>query len=186
MKTLNRRTRNLRRGFSLTELLIVMAILVLLVSLVGPRLLGSKKKADVNSVKTQIGLFNAALERYAIDMNNFPSTEQGLAALVEEPSGDSGTTTDAGSFDATDEVTEDGEESQSNWDGPYLKVAKLPKDPWGKAYRYEYPPKNGSGDQPDIWSLGPDGQENTEDDVVSWTGAKSGSGSGDVLDEPVE
>jgi len=65
-----------RRGFTLTELLIVMAILVLLVSLVGPRLLGSKQKADINSVKTQIGMFQAALERYAIDMNTFPNTEE--------------------------------------------------------------------------------------------------------------
>ena len=81
--------KNSRRGFTLTELLIVMAILVLLVSLVGPRLLGSKEKADINSVKTQIGMFQSALERYAIDMNKFPSSEQGLAALISEPSADS-------------------------------------------------------------------------------------------------
>jgi len=62
-----------RGGFTLVELLIVMAILVLLVSMVGPRLLGSKAKADISSVKTQIGMFQAALERYAIDMNTFPS-----------------------------------------------------------------------------------------------------------------
>ncbi len=189
MKKLNANnySRNLRRGFSLTELLIVMAILVLLVSLVGPRLLGSKKKADVNSVKTQIGLFNASLERYAIDMNKFPSTEEGLNALVEEPSGEAGVASDDGGLDVGGDA-EDGGESGSNWDGPYLKTAKLPKDPWGKAYRYEYPPKNGKGDQPDIWSLGPDGQENTDDDVVSWTGgAKAGEGSsGDVLSDPVE
>jgi len=187
MKKLNRQPRSLRRGFSLTELLIVMAILVLIVSLVGPRLLGSKKKADVNSVKTQIGLFNAALERYAIDLNKFPSTEQGLMALVEEPSSEPGTTSDEGGDLSAGPDAEDGGESQSNWDGPYLKSQKLPKDPWGKAYRYEYPPKNGKGDQPDIWSLGPDGQENTEDDIVSWVGGGSGGGGGgDVLDDPVE
>ena len=148
----------------------------------------ARRKADINSVKTQIGLFNTALERYAIDMNKFPSTEQGLMALVEEPSSrrrrNRRRTSDDLSADAD---AEDGGESESNWDGPYLKTSKLPKDPWGKAYRYEYPPKNGKGDQPDIWSLGPDGQENTEDDIVSWTGGKSGSeGGGDVLNDPIE
>ena len=73
-----------RSGFTLTELLIVMAILVLLVSLIGPRLLGSKQKADINAVKTQIGMFQSALERYAVDMNKFPATEEGLAALVSK------------------------------------------------------------------------------------------------------
>jgi prepilin-type N-terminal cleavage/methylation domain-containing protein len=64
-RQMNSTAANVRRGFTLTELLIVMAILVLLVSLVGPRLLGSKAKADVNSVKTQIGMFQSSLERYA-------------------------------------------------------------------------------------------------------------------------
>lgn len=174
-------TRDLRRGFSLTELLIVMAILVLLVSLVGPRLLGTKKKADVSSVKTQIGMLQSSLEQYAIDMNKFPSTEEGLKALLEDPTGSGGESSD-------DLAGEDGEEDGgSNWAGPYLKSTTLPKDPWGKAYKYEYPPTHGKGDTPDIWSLGPDGEENTDDDVVSWKGgSKSDGGSGDVLDDPVE
>lgn len=165
---------NSRRGFTLTELLIVMAILVLLVSLVGPRLLGSKQKADVNSVKTQIGMFQAALERFAIDMNRFPTTEEGLGALVEAPSGDSG---GSDSF-------EDGEAevagAATNWDGAYLKTTKVPTDPWGKPYRYEFPPTHGKGDLPDIWSLGPDGQENTEDDIVSWDGEATSDDAGDT------
>jgi len=154
----NKRSIHSRQGFTLTELLIVMAILVLLVSMVGPRLLGSKKKADVNSTKTQIGMFQSALERYAIDMNTFPSTEDGLRALSDDPSG-TGEGDDA--------------EGSSSWDGPYLKT-NVPKDPWGTAYSYEYPPANGKGDTPDIWSFGPDGQEGTDDDIVSWTGSGSG------------
>ena len=71
-----------RRG---NTLVLVTAILVLLVSLIGPRLLGSKQKADVNAVKTQIGMFQSALERYAVDMNKFPATEEGLNALVANP-----------------------------------------------------------------------------------------------------
>lgn len=177
---------NLKRsGFTLTELLIVMAILVLLVSLVGPRLLGSKKKADVSAVKTQIGMFQSSLERYHLDMNRFPTTEEGLAALLEKPSGDGAS---AGSEDL--EIGDDSEDGDSgtDWSGPYLKSPSLPKDPWGKAYKYEYPPSHGKGEDPEIWSYGPDGQENTDDDIVSWKGgSKSGDGGGgDVLDDPVE
>lgn len=146
-----------RLGFTLTELLIVMAILVLLVSLVGPRILGSKKKADINSVKTQIGLFEASLERYAVDLNTFPGTEEGLEALVRRPA-----------------ENEEGSGRTSNWDGPYLKKSELPLDPWGGQYQYEYPPTHGTDDQPDIWSYGPDGTEGTEDDIVSWSQRATG------------
>ncbi len=168
----------LRHGFTLTELLIVMAILVLLVSLVGPRLLGSKEKADINSVKTQIGMFQASLERYAIDLNKFPSSEQGLAALIAAPAADS-TGSDSGSTDSLElegDATAAGG-SSSAWDGPYIKTETLPKDPWGNSYRYEFPATHNRLNVPDIWSLGPDGQENTEDDIVSWTGdGTSGDG----------
>jgi len=160
-----------RRGFTLTELLIVMAILVLLVSLIGPRLLGSKQKADINAVKTQIGMFQSALERYAVDMNKFPSTEEGLAALVSPPGSDGGgSSSDSGSTDARSSDAGSSDSSGGTWDGPYIKTEKLPVDPWGKAYAYEYPPTHNKINVPDIWSFGPDGQENTEDDIVSWTG----------------
>jgi general secretion pathway protein G len=175
LQSVNRQV--VRRGFTLTELLIVMAILVLLVSLIGPRLLGSKQKADINAVKTQIGMFQSALERYAVDMNKFPSTEEGLAALVSAPGSDSsgGSSADSGSSDAGSSESGSSEAASSDssggtWDGPYIKTEKLPADPWGKAYAYEYPPTHNKINVPDIWSFGPDGQENTEDDIVSWTG----------------
>jgi general secretion pathway protein G len=166
------RSQRVRLGFTLTELLIVMAILVLLVSLIGPRLLGSKQKADINAVKTQIGMFQAALERYAVDMNRFPSTEEGLAALVSKPNAD-GSQSSSDSADSGDGAASDGEDSESGdatWDGPYLKTETLPSDVWGKPYAYEYPPTHNKMNVPDIWSHGPDGQENTDDDIVSWTG----------------
>jgi general secretion pathway protein G len=172
-----------RRGFTLTELLIVMAILVLLVSLIGPRLLGSKQKADINAVKTQIGMFQSALERYAVDMNKFPSTEQGLKALVSKPGVDGGAeSSDSDSADSSaepstdDSADSDGGDgndsgsSASSWDGPYLNTETLPKDPWGNSFVYEYPATHNKMNVPDIWSFGPDGQEGTEDDIVSWTG----------------
>ncbi|NLE39976.1 MAG: type II secretion system major pseudopilin GspG [Pirellulaceae bacterium] len=141
-----------RKGFTLVEVLVVMAILVLLAGLVAPKVLGSKKKADENAAKTQIGALKGALERYALDMNDFPTTEQGLSVLVEEPEG-----------------SEEGEETAGGkWDGPYLSDDAVPADPWGNLYQYEYPPTHGKGKDPEIWSYGPDGQDDTEDDIVSW------------------
>lgn len=187
--TTNQFHRVIRRGFTLTELLIVMAILVLLVSLVGPRLLGSKAKADINSVKTQIGMFQASLERYAIDMNKFPSSEQGLAALIAVPAADG--SSEGGGEDGGEALELEGDDaagggSSSPWDGPYIKTETLPKDPWGNSYRYEFPATHNKMNVPDIWSLGPDTQENTDDDIVSWTGDGTAGDGGDVSGESLE
>jgi len=143
-----------RGGFTLVEMLVVLAILVLLVSMVVPRIIGSQKKANVNAAKTQIGMLKASLERYVIDCKKFPSTEQGLSALVQKPA----------------DLSE-----KSAWDGPYVN-GDIPKDPWGNEYQYEYPPTRGRGDTPDIWSYGTDEEDNTEDDICSWTGGVGGSG----------
>jgi len=189
---------SVRRGFSLIELLIVLAILVLLASLVAPRLLGSREKANIDAAKTQISLFKSTLEIYSLHNSGYPTTEQGLKALIERPSGDSGiggddafggeedfgADEDLADLDLDeegDEMDEDGGSSNSNWQGPYIKADKLPKDPWGSSYRYEYPGQNNKIGEPDIWSLGPDRKDNTEDDIVSWSGKrKSGEGGGDA------
>ena len=85
----NQRVRERRRGgFTLVEMLVVLAILVLLISMVGPRILGSKQKADISAAKTQIGMLMSALEHYVVDMKVYPDTEVGLNALVEDPSTD--------------------------------------------------------------------------------------------------
>src|SRR5262249_28927495 len=82
-----RMTRRARRqGFTLMEVLLVLVILVVLMGFAVPSLLGSKKKADIDAAKTQIGLFKTSLEKYALDLNGFPTTEQGLDALIEKPS----------------------------------------------------------------------------------------------------
>ena len=141
----NRTTRR-RRAFTLMELLLVMAILVILLGLVAPRFLGTQKKANVNAAKSQIGLFKSPLEMYALDMNGYPTTEQGLKALIEAP---------------------DDLESPNQWQGPYLD-SDIPKDPWGHEYQYEYPPSRNERDFPDIWSLGPDGEDGTDDDIGNW------------------
>ena len=154
-KPMNSSRRSQRRGFTLVEMLVVLAILVLLISMVGPRILGSKQKADISAAKSQIGMLNAALEHYVVDMRDYPDTEVGLIALVEDPS-------------------EEDSEKKSKWDGPYLKKSSVPKDPWGNDYQYEFPGTHTTSKrkQPEIWSWGPDGQDNTEDDIVSWEGEK--------------
>lgn len=182
-----------RRGFSLIELLIVLAILVLLATLVAPRLLGSREKAQVDAAKAQIAMFRTPLEMYSLHMSGYPTTEQGLKALMERPAADSGGTGDFAGDDgfAADEdldgfgmdedldaLEEEGDGGMnSNWQGPYLKGDKLPKDPWGSAYRYEYPGRNNKAGEPDIWSLGPDRKDNTADDIVSWSGKRNSDGS---------
>lgn len=143
----DRATRCPRRGgFTLMELLLVMAILVILLGLVAPRFMGTQQKANVNAAKSQIGLFKTPLETFALDMNTYPTTDQGLAALSDPPSD---------------------LENPDQWKGPYLD-SDVPPDPWGREYQYEYPPSRNNRDFPDIWSLGPDGEDGTEDDIGNW------------------
>lgn len=159
MKPMNAQRR--RGGFTLVEILIVLAILVLLVSMVMPKVLSARKKGNVDAAKSQIGLLKGALEHYALDCNDYPVTEQGLEALLSKPS----------------DLNEN-----TSWKGPYL-TGEVPKDPWGNEYQYKYPPENGTGDTPDIWSLGPDGEDNTADDICSWSGSSSGRGEEGDMDK---
>lgn len=151
MTAFNPRRRILRNqapsGFTLVELLIVLGILVMLFAIVGPRVLSQGKKADANLAATQIAAFKPILDFYYIDMKSFPSTEQGLLALYQRP----------------DDLADD-----AAWDGPYGDGVEVPKDPWGREYRYEYPSTHSERDFPDIWSVGADGEDDTEDDIVNW------------------
>lgn len=149
MKIKNKRIRicvRQRQGFSLVELMIVLAILVLLAGLVLPRLLGQQNKADIKATQTQISSFKQALQNYAIDVRTYPDTETGLKALVSKP---------------------ENEQQARKWDGSYIE--EVPVDPWGNPYNYEFPPSQGSGDFPNIWSNGPDGESGTDDDIKNWT-----------------
>jgi general secretion pathway protein G len=158
-----------RAGFTLVELMVVLAILVLLVAMVGPRLLGTQKKADIKATIQQIENLENCLNLYAVDNRTFPSTEDGLKSLLVRPA----------------ESTTSSETTQSsNWDGPYMDAEALPVDPWGNPYQYEFPPTKGSRkDFPNIWSLGPDGEDNTEDDIKNWKGDSDQEGN---LDEEID
>lgn len=144
--------RNTRRGLTLLELMIVLIILVGLIAIVGPRLLGTQKKADIRTAQVQIGSIATSLKMYAADMKTFPQTEEGLGLLVSAP---------------------EDEALSKNWDGPYIEGGKLPIDPWGSDYQYEYgtettadsSDKSSASDFPRIFSLGPDRQPGTSDDI---------------------
>jgi general secretion pathway protein G len=117
-------------GFTLVELLVVLAILTLLAGIVGPRVLGQLGGAKSKTAAVQIADLDKALELFKLDVGRFPTTEEGLEALLARP--------------AT--VT-------SGWAGPYVKGV-IPSDPWGRPYRYQGPGPNGAVD---IHTLGADG-----------------------------
>jgi general secretion pathway protein G len=131
------------RGFTLIEILIVVIIIGLLASLVGPKLFSKVSGAKQKSAKAQIELFGTALDAFRLDVGRYPTTEEGLKALREKPSGIEG------------------------WQGPYLPK-EIPSDPWGKSYVYKSPGEHG---EYDLISFGLDGVEGGEGenmDIVSW------------------
>lgn len=135
---------NKSTGFTLIELLVVLAIIGLLAGLVGPQVMKHLGGAKTKTAQTQIEDFSGALDMYRLDVGSYPTTEQGLKALVEKPS------------------------NVNIWNGPYLKKTKLPQDPWMKDYIYVSPGQHGKFD---IVSLGADGREGGEGedkDLLSW------------------
>jgi len=137
-----------RRGFTLIEVLLVMMILVILVSFAVGTFSGVQKKANRDAARAQIGLFEQQLDLYHHYLNSYPDASQGLEALVNPP---------------------DDPALQDKWYevGPFLKKGVVP-DPWGNPYQYESPGRS-NPDSYDIWSLGPDGIDGTDDDVGNWT-----------------
>ena len=133
-----------KNGFTLIELLVVVAILALLAGIVGPQVMKRLGDSKTKAAKIQIEELSAALEMYKIDTNVYPTTEQTLQALVQQPAGVDG------------------------WNGPYLRKNFVPKDPWKKDYYYRYPGRNA---EYEIYSFGADGSEGGEkenQDVFSW------------------
>jgi general secretion pathway protein G len=132
-----------RAGFTLLELLVVMVIIGLLAGYVAPRYFSQVGKSEIKVAQAQIVAFEKALDTYRLDIGRYPSTEQGLNALMQRP------------------------QNEPKWNGPYLQKA-IPLDPWGKPYQYKSPGERGEFD---IWSFGKDGQpggtgENA--DVTNW------------------
>ena len=131
------------RGFTLLELLVVVAIIALLVGYVAPRYFSQVGKSEVSLARAQIDALEKALDQYRLDTGRYPSTEQGLAALQSQPA------------------------NEQKWNGPYMRKA-IPPDPWGQPYRYQSP---GSHGEFDLYSYGKDGQSGGEGeaaDIGNW------------------
>ncbi|MFN9480401.1 MAG: type II secretion system major pseudopilin GspG [Betaproteobacteria bacterium] len=137
-----------RRGFTLIEIMVVIAILGILAALIVPRIVGRTDDARIAAAKTDIATIVQALKLYRLDNGRYPSTEQGLRALIEKPTS---------------------EPLPLNWkQGGYLERNSVPKDPWVKDYKYLNPGQRG---EIDVFSLGADGQaggEANNADVGSW------------------
>ncbi|MFO1273041.1 MAG: type II secretion system major pseudopilin GspG [Rubrivivax sp.] len=130
------------RGFTLLELLVVVAIIALLAAYVGPKYFSQVGKSEQAVARSQVEAFSRALGAYRLDVGSFPSTEEGLGALVTRPP------------------------NAAKWNGPYLEKA-VPPDPWGRPYLYRSPGSGGADF--DIQSYGKDGQPGGEGDAADIT-----------------
>jgi general secretion pathway protein G len=131
------------RGFTLVELLLVLVILAVLAAVVVPKFTKRSEQARIAAATTDIANLGTALDAFEIDVGRYPSSDEGLKALMEQPS------------------------NAKDWKGPYLKRI-VGNDPWGHPYIYRAPgTHNASGY--DLYSFGPDGQEGGSDDIDNWS-----------------
>jgi len=149
----SRGRRSGRRGFTLLELLVVLAIIATLAAVVAPAIFNNVSDAKTDAAKSQLELFALALDAYRLDNDRYPTTAQGLAALRVKP--------------ATGELP-------PNWRGPYLRK-DIPLDPWGHAYVYVAPGLVNPTSY-DLYTLGRDGKvggTGEDSDLTSWGGPVS-------------
>lgn len=126
------RKKDTEAGFTLLELLVVLSILGLLTAIVGPQVIKYLGSSRSETAQVQVKNIAASLQLFRLDAGRYPTQEEGLSALVKQPS------------------------TVPNWNGPYLPDASAITDPWGKPYRFQAPGKHG---EVDVFSLGSDGME---------------------------
>lgn len=144
-------TRRIRRnhggpaGFTLIEILLVLTILVIMGAIAVPIVTGMGEKANIKAATVQVQMFEKAIDYYRLDMNKVPDS---LEDLINTPSD---------------------QRLAKRWSGPYLPANRGLRDPWDNEYKYN--PKGKNNPNPggyDVWSMGPDGQDGTEDDIGNW------------------
>ena len=129
------------KGFTLIELMLVVVIIGILAGISITRISPLQNKVKIKTAKGEIGVIRSALSLYNLDVGDFPTTQEGLDALINNPGDD-------------------------DWDGPYLDSNKVPKDPWKNSYKYIQPGEI-SPDY-DLRSFGPNGLEGDDDDIGNW------------------
>ena len=130
-------------GFTLIELLLVLVILAVLAAVVVPKFTGRSEQARKAAARTDIAMLETALDAFEVDAGRYPTSEEGLAALVQPPA------------------------SVKAWNGPYIKRG-VPNDPWGNPYNYRFPGQMNVNGY-DLYTFGADGNEGGGDDVDNWT-----------------
>jgi general secretion pathway protein G len=123
-------------------MLLVLVILASLAAVVVPKFAGRSQQAKTTAARSQISIFEMALDAFEVDNGYYPPSGEGLNELLDQPA------------------------NAPDWHGPYLKRA-IPLDPWGNPYYYEYPGKQNQ-DGYDLMSTGPDGREGGDDDITNW------------------
>ena len=137
---------SLKRGFTLIEIMLVVIIIGILVAMIVPNISGRSEQARKTAARTDIeSNLSTALDLYRMDIGQYPTTEQGLSALLAQPT-----------------VAP----VPTQWNGPYLKKKKIPKDPWGRDYVYAFPGTH-NPESYDLSSVGGDGVESA-DDITNW------------------
>ncbi len=134
------------RAFSLMELLLVLVILAVLAGVVAPKFSMQSGKAKVTAARTQLTSFKSALGQFEINASRFPTTQEGLEALLERPS----------------------DLQEEEWAGPYLDTDAEVLDPWGESWQYRSPGTQNEGSY-DLYSYGPDRKEGGDDDIRNWS-----------------
>ena len=131
-------------GFTLLELLVVLGIIAMLAGIVGPQVMKHMGESKTKAAKVQIEDLATTMDMYKLDVGRYPSSEEGLKALIESP------------------------DSTNRWNGPYLRKSKIPLDPWQQEYHYVSPGQHGKFD---LFTLGADNKEGgdgEDQDIVSW------------------
>jgi len=131
-------------GFTLLELLVVLGIIAMLAGIVGPQVMKHMGESKTKAAKVQIEDLAASLDMYKLDLGKYPTSEQGLEALITAPEG------------------------AKRWNGPYLRKSKVPLDPWQQPYRYLYPGVHGKFDLATFGADDKEGGDGEDQDVTSW------------------